>query len=250
MNLVFPDNFLLIISYDGSDYFGWAIQKDKITIQGVFKKCFDDLFGKYEWSVAGRTDRGVHAYGQILSISTVLKMPRNKLLYLINDHLPASIQVKKIKFTNKYIDIRRTAKKRTYKYFMDDISIFTPFKSRYRNYIDFTGIDWEIFKEEMESFIGRHNFFNFSSANTNVKNYERTVFNFDIRLSKKSALITISADGFLYNMVRRIIGSLLDLSRGKLNKTDYQELFNFGIDMRNKTSLVAPNGLYLWRVNY
>ena len=251
MNSALHNNYLLNLAYDGSKYYGWAIQPDRISVQGEFKQIFDHLFtGGYKWSVAGRTDRGVHAMNQIVSLSTPINFSEIKLCSILNRRLPSSIYIKHIDRTEQYIDIRRNATKREYRYKIADETTFDPFQANYKYFLNFKHMDFDLIKKSIKLFIGEHNFYNFSSSKKNVVFYKRNIDKFMLFLGKKSGYFIIRANSFLYNMVRRIIGTLFLLGTGKIDMAFIEMLLNSKENMRTKTKLIKPNGLYLWRVYY
>ena len=214
MNWDFPNNYLLEVSYDGSEYHGWAIQKEQRTVQGDFKVALENFLQEYRWSVAGRTDSGVHARGQRVSLSMPIPFDAEKLMKLLNRMLPLTVRVKNVKKTERYIDIRREAKSRHYKYRIKDQSDLTPFNSRYFTFRDLSSIDWEKVKKGVEKLRGEHNFFNFSSKKKFASNFVRIVDRFELEMKDGIADFSIECASFLYNMVRRIIGTLLYVGEG------------------------------------
>lgn len=250
MNSVFPDNFILTIEYDGSAYYGWGIQSDVPTVQGEFARIFNKLFTEYKWSAAGRTDRGVHARGQKVSVGTDLRIPEKKLISVLNDHLPDAVRIRRVDFPGSYIDIRRSATFRTYRFFMDDAAGFSPFKRLYRTYVDFNKVDWNLFESLSRYFLGEHDFTNYSSNNPAVSNHVRKITAFDLQVRRRTCVAEITANGFLYNMVRRIMGTLLSAASGAMSPLFLKELLDSKEEMRNKTIVADPYGLYLWEVGY
>ncbi|MCD6579869.1 tRNA pseudouridine(38-40) synthase TruA [bacterium] len=251
MSLDSLNNYLLKVAYDGSKYYGWAIQPDRISVQGSFKEIFDGMFANdYSWSVAGRTDRGVHAMNQIVSVSIPIDFNEERFASVLNRKLPDSIYIKSVVRTNEYYDIRRKAKQREYRYFFNDVSSFSPFIANYRYFLNFEKMNFDKIQKAIPLFLGTRRFFNFSSSKKKVVNYERTVTRFKLSLKNKTGYFTIAANSFLYNMVRRIIGTLFLLGHGKIELPFIEELLNSKENMRTKTILIEPNGLYLWKVAY
>ncbi len=250
MNSDFRNHYLIKCAYDGSDFYGWAIQNDKRTVQGEFKKALDSIFGEYEWSVAGRTDRGVHAKGQAVALSIGYPFAADKVKEMVTRRLPPSILVGTVRKRSRKLDARREAASRTYKYFMKDISMFSPFERNYCVFEDLSSVNWETVKHGMSLFIGEHDFRNFCKEDDSIRSYVRIVLSFDLKLRDRAAVFTIEANAFLYNMVRKIIGALLLAGRGAIELDTLKTMLDSSENKRYLIKKAPPNGLYLWKVTF
>lgn len=240
-------NYLVDISYDGSSYHGWAKQKNNGSVQQTIE---DSLSRIYQQKIniigSGRTDAGVHAIHQYFSFceQKVILKP-NKLIKALNSQLPNSIRINKIKTIVNSFNARYDAKSKTYLYVIN-IGKFNLFKNKYLlNYNK--PIDLVLWKKAIKLFIGNHDFLSFSKSE--LSNTKRTISDIKIVKSKYIIKVYITGNGFLRNMVRMIIGSLIDLNEHKKSIADIKKL----IDNPKKGSaitLASPCGLYLFKVIY
>ncbi len=242
-------NLKFVIEYNGADFFGWQRQEGKRTVQGELERAFFELTKeKVIFEGSGRTDKGVHAFGQVASVKTDAKIPLKNLKLTFNNLLPTDIRIVRVENAPDDFHARFSAKRKTYLYIakvggersaIDCKTVgFYPYK-----------VDFEKMKNASLQLVGKHNFKAFSAADTSVKNFEREIF--DVKLSRRGQLIKfeISGNGFLYNMVRIIVGSLLDIGRGKLDENSIKNAFkNCNRNTLGKT--MEPNGLYLKSVKY
>jgi len=243
------ENFRLKIEYNGSAFFGWQKQEEKRTVQGELENAFFVLTGQ-EVSVegSGRTDRGVHAFGQVASVKFENKIPLKNLKGALNNLLPPDVYVKKIERVDDEFHARFSAKRKTYRYVVQvggERSAIEHDRVAYFSY----KIDEEKIRLIANMLVGKHNFKAFASADTNVSSFEREIF--DIKISKRGRkfVFDVTGNGFLYNMVRIIVGTLLDAGRGKISETDIQKAFETG--ERKYTGITMPAcGLYLLQVEY
>lgn len=250
MSSDFPDHFILTVEYDGSAYFGWAVQPDVKTVQGDFARIFDRLLSEYRWTAAGRTDRGVHAVGQLVSVSCDLRIPRDKLLSVLNNYLGPAVRVTGIRFTERFIDIRREARRRTYRFFLEDEERYSPFKRLYRTFLPLGKVDMQLLDRLAASFTGEHDFKNYASHNPAVKNHVRKIERLTVNRNGYGLILEVTANAFLYNMVRRITGTLFAASSGVIAPELVEKILEGPGNMRDKTIMAEPYGLYLWEVEY
>jgi len=242
-------NLKLTIEYNGSKFSGWQKQTGKRTIQGELEEAFFRLTGENVCiEGSGRTDKGVHAMAQIASVQTESKIPLKNFKYALNNQLPSDIRIKKIEIAQKDFHARFSSKKKTYRYVVhfgkDKPAISNEMVGFYRN-----DIDVERLQQAIPLFVGKHNFKAFCSANTQVTNFEREVF--DLTFSKRGSngVFEITGNGFLYNMVRIIVGTLLDYASGKLDLENIEKAFETG-ERKYAGTTMEPNGLYLKKVVY
>ncbi len=242
-------NVKLTIEYNGSRFSGWQKQENKRTVQGVIENAFSILTGQnLSVEASGRTDKGVHALAQVASVKFDCKIPLKKMKYALNNLLPNDVRVKKVEFTAEDFHARFSAKRKTYQYVVkvggEPSAIDCDLVGFYQ-YI----VDENKMSDCIKLLIGKHNFKGFCSANTQVTNFEREIF--DITYQKKGKLFKfdVCGNGFLYNMVRIIVGTILDVGSGKITLENVKKALEFG-DRSLAGKTMEPNGLYLKKVEY
>lgn len=241
-------NYKLIISYNGTNYFGFAKQNNRVTIEqtilDTFKNLFDvdvKLFG------SGRTDKYVHAIKQVINVKhNKLNYEPETLLKALNSKLPADIIVKNCEVVNDKFHARFNVKNKTYLYKINMCSEFNIFEMnivyQYNKSIDFDKL-----KKFSEIIKGEHNFLSFSTSE--LENTIRTIYNFNYEIKNNILEIKVTGNGFLRNMVRMLIGVFLDWNEDKINLSDIIYLLNNpkkGAGIRK----VNGCGLYLLDVIY
>lgn len=242
-------NFKITISYNGSRFFGWQKQQGKRTVQGVLEDAIFSLTGtRVDVEGSGRTDRGVHALGQVANFFLETPMPCQNLRRALNNLLPNDVQITKVQLADENFHARFCAKKKTYKYVVQvggqknavlaDTLAFYPY-----------AVDLSKMQQAAQLFVGTHNFHGFCSAQTSAKTFERQIYSLTIRKRGRIFTFSVCGNGFLYNMVRIIVGTLLDVGRGQLNLQDVQNALQNGNRQQSGTTM-PPNGLYLVRVEY
>lgn len=242
-------NLKFVIEYNGGDFFGWQKQKGKRTVQGELERAFFELTKKkVSFEGSGRTDRGVHALGQVASVKTESNIPLKNIKTALNNLLPSDIRIVKAQLAKDDFHARFSAKKKTY--------VYVAKVGGERSAIDFKTVgyfpyevDFAKMKNAAAQLVGKHNFKAFSSADTSVQNFEREIY--DVKLSKRGKVFKfeITGNGFLYNMVRIIVGTLLDIGRGKLDENCIKNAFK-NMDRNSLGKTMEPNGLYLKSVEY
>ncbi len=242
-------NLKFVIEYNGADFFGWQKQDGKRTVQGELENCFFQLTKeKVEFVGSGRTDKGVHALGQVASVKCENNIPLSNLKLAFNNLLPPDIRIVKVKNAKDDFHARFSAKKKTYLYVVQVGGTRSAIDAKTVGFYPYE-VDFEKMKSAAALLVGKHNFKAFSSADTNVTNFEREVF--DVKLSRlgRKVKFEITGNGFLYNMVRIIVGTLLEIGRGKLDENCIKNAFeNKSRSTLGKT--IEPNGLYLKTVKY
>lgn len=238
---------LMIVEYNGANFYGWQKQKGKRTVQGELEEKISFLT-KEDVTVegSGRTDKGVHALNQVATVEIENKIPLKNFKTALNKLLSDDVAVKKVSLAILDFHPRFSAKKKTYEYRLDI--------SKTKNAIDYQlithypyKINLERMKKASKLLIGKHNFKAFCSADTNVTNFEREIY--DISIKKVGNILTfiVTGNGFLYNMVRIIVGTLLEID--KVGEEKILKAFESGNrNLLGKT--MPPNGLYLKKVDY
>lgn len=256
-----PKNIKLIISYDGTDYSGWQRQKNKKTIQGVIEDTLRNITGEKELKLygSGRTDAGVHAIGQVANFKTRTNLPVDKWNIVLNNLLPRDIRVKFAKEVYYNFHARYNAKSRLYKYNVINkfrtSQVFNAkdlFLSRYFYFYNYP-LEIERMEETAQYLIGSHDFSALSCLNQKREKSIKNNFRYikKIAINKKGPFITFSieADSFLYKMVRKIVGTLLEFS---IMKREPRYILDILKERDNQKSgmVIPPSGLYLVKVKY
>lgn len=242
-------NLLLTISYDGSNYHGWQVQKNAVTVQEVFQNAVKKLF-KQNIDIKGcsRTDSGVHANKYCVSFKTDTDIPRENIIMALNSYLPDDIAV--LNCTDMDIDFhaRYNVVKKEYVYIINNSKIRNPFLRNYSFWYRYD-IDTDYLNEQAQAFVGTYDYSGFCSANSGVEDTVRTVHSFEVSRKGDIVYFKVSADGFLYNMVRIMVGTLLFVNEGKIKK---DELKNVILSKNRKLAgkTAPPQGLYLNDVIY
>lgn len=242
-------NLKFEIEYNGADFFGWQKQEGKRTVQGELERCFFELCKEnVTFEGSGRTDRGVHALGQVASVKCENAIPLKNIKFALNNLLPDDIRIKKVEKVDDDFHARFSAKKKTYLYVVQVGGQRSAVLSKTIGFYPYE-VDFEKMKNAAVQLVGKHNFKAFSSADTSVQNFEREVYM--TKLSKRGRTIKfeITGNGFLYNMVRIIVGTLLDIGRGKLDEDCIKKAFK-NLDRGTLGKTIEPNGLYLKSVKY
>ena len=240
---------LLTIAYDGTAYHGWQIQPNGITVQEVIQDSLEKLLGK-ETLVSGcsRTDAGVHAKEFCLHFDCDDNIPHDAFLRGLNSILPQDISVKNSKTVDSDFHARFNALGKTYAYTIYNGKLKDPFLSRYAWHIE-RKLDENKMNEFCRKIVGEHDFFAFSSSGRTVTDTVRTVSECFVKRDGDIVKLEITGNGFLYNMVRIITGTAVEVSDGKINPDDVDKIFI--IKDRNMAGITAPPmGLSLEKVYY
>ena len=242
-------NIKLTIEYDGKCYNGWQKQPDKLNIQGEIEKAIYNITKeKVELIGSGRTDAGVHALGQVANFKTNSNIPIEKIPLAINSQLKSSIIIKSAEEVDERFHSRYIAKHKTYRYIINNSKTGT---ALYRNlqYCFPIKLDVEKMKEASKFFEGEHDFKAFKSSGTSAKNSVRTIYKAVVKEEGENIIIELTGNGFLYNMVRIISGTLLDVGLGKINPSEIPDIIN-SKDRQRAGKTLPAHGLYLVEVLY
>ncbi|MBO5394489.1 MAG: tRNA pseudouridine(38-40) synthase TruA [Clostridia bacterium] len=236
---------LLTIAYDGSGYSGWQKQPTQRTIQGEIESAFFNATGqRIELFGSGRTDAGVHAYRQTAHFDLDLPIPIEKLPEIINNRLPQDIAITQAREVAEDFHARFSIKKKQYLYKIYNGEEKQPFLANYYGFVKKT-LDINKMQECANVLIGTHDFHGYCSANTSAVDFVRTIFDIQVkRHSDNEIYVTVSGSGFLYNMVRIIVGTLVDYSLGKISLEMVKEALIQG-NRECAGQTMPPNGLYL-----
>ena len=242
-------NIKLTIEYDGKEYGGWQKQPNKLNIQGEIERAIEEVTGeKVDLIASGRTDAGVHALGQVANFKIEKNIPIEKIPYALNSKLKKSIRIKKAEEVPEKFHSRYTCKKKTYRYVINNSVQGTAI---YRNlqYHFPEKLDEEKMNEAAQYLIGEHDFKSFKASGTSSKSSVRTIY--DAKVTRNGELVTIelTGNGFLYNMVRIIAGTLVDVGTYKIEPIDIKNILD-AKDRLKAGKTLPPTGLYLVKVEY
>lgn len=241
--------FKIIIEYDGSNYVGWQKQDNGVSIQEVIEKALLKLtLEKVSLFGAGRTDAGVHALGQVAHFELKKKFKADNIRDGLNQHLrPHLIAILEAEEIQKKFHARFSAKKRIYQYKI--INRRAPLTlNMNKSWGVFKKLDIKKMISESKFFLGKHNLASFRSIDCQAKSAEKTVDYIQIKEEKKNIIIEISAQSFLHSQVRIMVGTLVEIGKGRITKS-IKEI----IEHRDRThaGVTAPAcGLYLLKVEY
>lgn len=240
--------YLCIVEYDGTSYAGWQIQPDAVSIQETIEKVLSKILNiETKIYASGRTDAGVHAYGQTFHFNSKEISDTGKFLYSLNSLLPDDIYVTSMKCVDDDFNARISAIDKTYIYIlnMGEFDLFN------RNYVYqlMNQLNIEKMIEASKCFLGEHNFQNFTSKTEDENNFTRVIYKLNIEKENNIVTFTFNGNGFMKYMIRFIVGTLIQVGLGKLNLDEINNLIN--TKERHIVSYKAPaNGLYLVNVNY
>ena len=242
-------NVCLILEYVGTNYCGFQRQKNGITIQEILENAIQEAIGENcKTYPSGRTDAGVHAIGQVVNFFTSCLLPGERFKNVLNNILPSDIRIKESFEVDKDFNSRKSAKSKTYIYKIfnnKDMSVFDVGRKLKCEY----NLDVDLMKKGAKLFEGEHDFSSFVATNATTKTTVRTIFSANFAQNGADLIFEISGNGFLYNMVRIIVGTLIDLGRGKLTLEDIKSLLTTK-NRQKAGKTVSPDGLYLKEVNY
>ena len=240
---------LLTIQYDGSAYHGWQVQSNAVTVQEVFQNAVEKVFCKrLDVKGCSRTDSAVHANMYCLSIDTDMTIDNENVVLALNTYLPKDIAVIDCKEAQADFHPRYSCKSKEYVYKIYNGKIRNPFLEKYALHYRYK-LDENYLNREAQAFLGTHDFSGFCSVKSDVGDTVRSVKNVSVTREKDMVYFTVEADGFLYNMVRIMVGTLLFINEGKIKEGELAEIIN-SKDRKRAGKTAQPQGLYLNRVNY
>jgi tRNA pseudouridine38-40 synthase len=251
-------NLRFILSYDGTAYFGFQTQPRGNTIQDYLEKAIQTLTGETVKVISsGRTDAGVHARGQVFNFTTSSVIPVERWCLALNTRLPKDIVVLNAEEVPLSFHSRKDAKRKTYCYTIRT-SRFPDVFNRPYEFHHPTALNVEAMKESLPCLIGEHDFSSFCTVRTDKEVRVRTIYEARLEIeyeagnkSDKASRIRlfISGSGFLYNMVRIIVGTLLQIGEGKRSSSDMQHILN-ARSRQAAGPTAEARGLILWSVDY
>lgn len=242
-------NIRLTIEYDGKDFNGWQKQPNKLNIQGEIERAIEEITGeKVDLIASGRTDAGVHALAQMANFKTNSNLPVEKYPIALNTKLKKSIRIQKAEEVEEDFHSRYHCKQKTYRYVINNSEQGS---SIYRNleYFVPNKLNVEKMQEAVKYFEGEHDFKAFKASGTSSKSSVRIIYKAKIEKQGDRIIIELTGNGFLYNMVRIIAGTLVDVGLGKIGPDEIPEIIENGERSRTGKTL-PPQGLYLVKVEY
>ncbi|MBR6770079.1 MAG: tRNA pseudouridine(38-40) synthase TruA [Lachnospiraceae bacterium] len=247
-NITKRKRIMLTVAYDGTAYSGFQIQSHAPTIERELNRCLSELF-KEEIRVTGgsRTDAGVHALCNVAVFDTSARMPAEKMSYALNQRLPEDIRIRKSEEVAEGFHPRHCDTRKTYEYRIISSSFPIPTKRLYAHYT-YLPLDVDRMRRAAEWLVGEHDFKSFCSAGSQVETTVRTIYDLEVlQEQEEEILLRITGNGFLYNMVRIIAGTLIEVGRGRWEPEYIREILE--AKNREKAGPTAPAcGLML--VNY
>ena len=240
----------LVLGYDGTKYSGWQVQPNGVTIQQILEEALFSLTGeRARITGSGRTDAGVHALGQVAHFDTQNQsVPPQKFAKALNTFLPEDIRVFSSEQADENFHACTTAKRKTYQYDFYLAETENPLKERYAVKVD-DGLDLQKMQDCASLFIGEHDFKGFCASGSGAKTTVREIYDLKINQEGQDLSLVVTGNGFLYNMVRIIAGTLIAVGRGDIEKDQILEMIKKG-NRPQKIKTLPPKGLKLVSVEY
>ncbi len=214
----------LIVAYDGTNYHGWQVQNNGITIESELNRYLSELLSEpIEVIGASRTDAGVHALGNVAVFDTNARMPAEKISYALNQRLPEDIRIQKSEEVAADWHPRYCDSRKTYEYHIYRGEFALPTKRLY-SLFTYHKLDVEKMQKAAEYFVGEHDFKSFCQVNAQVKSTVRTVTEVQVYEEGPEVIIRVTGNGFLYNMVRIMAGTLLEVGQGKRSPEEIPDM--------------------------
>ena len=245
--------YVLKIAYDGTDFAGWQCQKNAISVQETLEKAIETALKiSVRVTASGRTDAGVHALGQTCHFDAELSIPPEKLPDCLNRFLPPNVRVLEGFSTDETFDCNRSAKRKTYRYSLYDGLYDMPLKDRFAVRVENLP-STEHLKKVAKFLEGEHDYKAFCASGSAVKTTVRTVY--EVRVEEgesygsRDVHVYVTGNGFLYNMVRTMVGEMLDLAWEKRSLESLQKAYETG-DRSLLGKTMPAKGLTLMQVDY
>jgi len=246
-------NIKLTLAYDGTDFAGWQYQTGQRTLQDTLEQTLAKITGQFSRATAsGRTDAGVHALAQIVSFETDSSMPAEVLWRALNAELPYDMSALTVEDAPTGFNAQREAKRKRYRYVICDYRVRDVFRRRYAWQL-FNRLDVPAMQRSAAVLVGTHDFISFQSSGSERETTERTIYDLTIQRHEppddRVVQIEIEASGYLYNMVRNIVGTLVEVGQGRQPDTWVAEVL--AACNRRRAGPTAPaQGLCLVSVSY
>ncbi len=240
---------LFTIQYDGSAYHGWQVQSNALTVQEVFQNAVEKVFcSRLDVKGCSRTDSGVHANMYCVSLDTEMDISCENAVLAINTYLPADIAAVACKEVPSDFHPRYSCKSKQYVYKIYNRKVRNPFFAKYAYHYRYP-IDVEYLDAEAQAFLGKHDFSGFCSIKSDVDDTVRNIYSVSVKREGDMVLFTVEADGFLYNMVRIMVGTVLFINEGKIKSGELKNVIE-SKERKRAGKTAPPQGLYLNKVTY
>lgn len=243
-------NIKIVVEYDGTNYHGWQRQANEITIQEVLEEKIGMITGeKITISGSGRTDAGVHAINQVASFKTTSEIRESNLLRAINSLIPHDIALKSLTQVDEAFHARYDAKSKSYLYKIYNRPVRSALYKNYSWHVR-SALDIDAMRRAALCLKGTQDYSSFCAANGDSQDNIRTIMDMEFSVSEKGMVtFSIRADGFLRYMVRKIMGTLVDVGKGKMDDAGFSDVLK--ARDRTKAGITAPpQGLLLKEVHY
>lgn len=228
---------------------GWQKQPNKLNIQGTIEKAIEEITGEeIDLMASGRTDAGVHALGQVANFKTKSNIPIEKIAIAINSKLKKSIVIKNAEEVPERFHSRLSCKQKTYRYVINNSKIPSAIYRNLECYIPYK-LDIDKMKEAAKYFEGEHDFKAFKASGTSSKSSIRTIYKANVYNKDDRIYIELTGNGFLYNMVRIISGTLVEVGEGKIKPEEIPNIIE-GQKRERAGKTLPPQGLFLLEVKY
>ena len=243
-------NIKLVIEYDGKEFNGWQKQPNKLNIQGEIERAIKQITGEeVDLTASGRTDAGVHALGQVANFKTNSNIPIEKIPIALNSNLKKSIVIKSAEEVEERFHSRLNCKRKTYRYIINNSRYGTAIYRNLETHIPMK-LDIQKMQEAVKYFEGEHDFKAFKASGTSSKSSVRTIYKAEvIDAGNERIYIELTGSGFLYNMVRIISGTLVEVGLGKIEPNEIKTIIE-SQKRENAGKTLPPQGLYLVSVEY
>ena len=243
-------NIKLVIEYDGKDFNGWQKQPTKLNIQGEIERAIKQITGEeVDLTASGRTDAGVHALGQVANFKTNSNIAIEKIPIALNSNLKKSIIIKSAEEVEERFHSRLNCKRKTYRYIINNSKYGTAIYRNLETHIPMK-LDIQKMQKAVKYFEGEHDFKAFKASGTSSKSSVRTIYKAEvIDVGNERIYIELTGNGFLYNMVRIISGTLVEVGLGKIEPNEIKTIIE-SQKRENAGKTLPPQGLYLVNVEY
>ena len=243
----------LTVAYRGTNYCGWQIQANPRSVQQVLETAFTKITGeKNRFTASGRTDAGVHAIGQVISVVTSTTIPNGNLVRGLNSNIPRDISVLSVEDAPERFHAIRDAKRKRYRYRLQMGPVADPLDQEFAWHVTYS-LDVPAMQLAARELLGEHDFACFQAAGADRITTVRTIYDCQFNECETTPFrkfqFEIEGNGFLYNMVRNIVGSLVEVGRGKQSPTWISELIR-SKDRKRAGQTAPAKGLFLVSVDY
>lgn len=240
---------MIVVAYEGTKYCGWQSQPNQITVEEVINRELSNLLGEPIQVIgASRTDSGVHAMGNVAVFDTETRIPAEKICYALNRSLPEDIVIQSSREVPADFHPRHCDSYKTYEYKIWNADFIQPFNRKYTHFV-YRNLDIEAMQTAAKDFLGTHCFTSFCSIHTQVQDHVRTIYSLEVLKDGHLVTIRIRGNGFLYNMVRIIAGTLIKIGMHEIPATCIPSILE--AENREAAGPTAPaQGLMLVGIEY